>query len=105
MYEENFNIYKAFSTAEEKLYISYSSADSDGKALRKSLIISKLKRIFPQLNEINENKDRVLTPKITFSKSVLNGSFCTKKSKYSLLNVNNDLVVLNNISLICGIII
>ena len=36
MYEENFNIYKAFSTAEEKLYISYPASDVDDKPLRKS---------------------------------------------------------------------
>lgn len=72
MYEENFNIYKAFSTAEEKLYISYSSSDSDGKALRKSLLISKLKRIFTKIEEKNNKKDKVLTPKITFSKLLNN---------------------------------
>lgn len=27
LYEENFNIYKAFTVAENKLYISYASAD------------------------------------------------------------------------------
>ena len=51
LYEENFNIYKAFTTAEEKLFVSYSASDTDGKALRKSLMISKLKRIFKNLQE------------------------------------------------------
>lgn len=51
MYEENFNIYKAFSTAEEKLYISYPASDVDDKPLRKSTTISKLRRIFPKLKE------------------------------------------------------
>ncbi|MBR3325027.1 MAG: PD-(D/E)XK nuclease family protein [Clostridia bacterium] len=72
MYEENFNIYKVFSTAEEKLYISYSSSDSDGKALRKSLLISKIKRIFPNLLEKDKLKDEVLTKTITFSKLLNN---------------------------------
>ena len=72
MYEENFNIYKAFSTAEERLYVSYSSSDSDGKALRKSLLISKLKRIFPELEETDKLKDIVLTKNITFSKLLNN---------------------------------
>lgn len=72
MYEENFNIYKAFSTAEEKLFISYSASDSDGKALRKSLLISKLKRIFPNLVEKNQLKDEILTKTITFSKLLNN---------------------------------
>lgn len=68
MYEENFNIYKAFTTAEENLYISYSASDFDGGTLRKSLVISKLKRIFPNLKEETELKDEILTKKITFSK-------------------------------------
>ena len=51
MYEENFNIYKAFSTAEEKLYISYPASDVDDKPLRKSTVISKIRKIFPKLRE------------------------------------------------------
>lgn len=46
MYEENFNIYKIFAAAEDDIYISYASSDSDVKALRRSLIISKIRRIF-----------------------------------------------------------
>lgn len=73
-YEENFNIYKAMSTAEERMYISYSSSDADGKALRKSLIISKLNRIFKNLKEENfeEKKDEILGEKITFTKLLNN---------------------------------
>ncbi len=51
MYEENFNIYKAFSTAEEKLFISYPASDVDDKPLRRSTIISKIRKIFPKLKE------------------------------------------------------
>ena len=72
MYEENFNIYKAFSTAEEKLFISYPTTDFDGNGLRKSLIISKIKRIFPKLEEKQAEADEVLTKKITFSKLLNN---------------------------------
>ncbi len=71
-YEENFNIYKAFTTAEEKIFISYSASDPDGGTLRKSLIISKLKRIFPKLEEESMIEDEVLTKKITFSKLLNN---------------------------------
>ena len=39
IYDENFNIYKAFGVAEEKLYLSYSASDNDGKGLRKSVLI------------------------------------------------------------------
>lgn len=67
MYEENFNIYKALTTAEEKLYLSYSLSDTDSKTLRKSLIVSKLKRIFPKL--IEETKNSKLEEKIEAEKN------------------------------------
>ena len=51
LYEDNFTIYKAFTTAEEKLYISYSSSNSEGVALRPSIYITKLKKMFPKLQE------------------------------------------------------
>ena len=51
LYEDNFNIYKAFTTAEEKLYVSYASSDNEGKSLRPSIMISKLKKIFPNIQE------------------------------------------------------
>lgn len=63
LYEENFNIYKAFTTAEEKLYISYASSDLEGKSLRGSVLITKLKRMFPNLIEksdiVQEEQDIV----------------------------------------------
>ena len=54
LYEENFNIYKALSIPEDKLYLSYTSADSDGKTLRPSILITKIKKIFPKLQEKSE---------------------------------------------------
>ena len=51
LYEENFNIYKAFTTAEEQLYLSYASTDSEGKSLRPSMLIIKLKKIYLSLKE------------------------------------------------------
>lgn len=67
MYEENFNIYKTFSTSEEKLYISYSLADVDDKALRKSTMISRIKKIFPKITEKQYVNDNILTKQVTFS--------------------------------------
>lgn len=69
IYDDNFNIYKAFTTAEEKLYLSYSSSDSEGKSLRASILINKIKRIFPHIQEqsdIIERKSEVLLTKTTF---------------------------------------
>ncbi len=51
LYEENFNIYKAFTTAEKSLYLSYASSETEGKSLRPSMIINKVKKIFPELKE------------------------------------------------------
>ena len=48
LYEENFNIYKTFTTAEKKLYLSYSSSETEGKSLRPSMMIHKIKNIFPK---------------------------------------------------------
>lgn len=59
LYEENFNIYKALTTAENQLFLSYSSSEAEGKSLRPSIIINKLKKMFPELKEesdiINKN--------------------------------------------------
>ena len=51
LYDDNFNIYKAFSVAEDKLYLSYVSSDNDGKNLRPSNFISRIKKIFPNIIE------------------------------------------------------
>ncbi len=69
MYEENFNIYKAFSTAEDKIYISYPAADIDDKPLRKSTMISKLKRIYPKLEEkvYEPNNGEIYNKEVTFA--------------------------------------
>ena len=51
LYEDTFNIYKAFTTAEESIYLSYSSSDNEGKSLRPSIYLNKIKRIFPKIKE------------------------------------------------------
>ncbi len=69
LYEDNFNIYKAFTTAEEKLFLSYASSNSEGKTLRGSILISKMKKIFPDLEEesdIIEKTSEILIENTTF---------------------------------------
>ena len=65
LYEENFNIYKAFTIAEEKLFLSYASSDNEGRTLRPSILITKLKKIYPKLKEtsdiITQEKDIITT--------------------------------------------
>ena len=51
LYEDNFNIYKAFTTAENQLYLSYVTTDSESKSLRPSMLINKIKKMFPKLIE------------------------------------------------------
>lgn len=90
MYEENFNIYKAFSTAEEKVFVSYCASNSDGQPLRKSLMISRIKKIFPELNEISNEEDEVLTRKITFSKLLNNLQNEKWKEVYEWYKINES---------------
>ena len=75
LYEENFNIYKAFSTAEEKLFLSYASTDSDGKSLRPSIMIMKIKKIFPKLEEQSDvinKKYEIINYKVTYEELLEN---------------------------------
>ena len=66
LYDDNFNIYKAFTTAEEKLYLSYSSSDTEGKSLRPSLLILRIKKIFPKINEEDDLIEKEKLNKATF---------------------------------------
>lgn len=69
LYEDNFNIYKALSTAEKKIYFSYVSADNEGKSLRPSTLITKIKNIFPKIKEesdIISKRYEVLNEKVTY---------------------------------------
>ena len=59
LYDDNFNIYKAFSTSEEKLFLSYASSDLEGKSLRPSILVSRVKKIFPKLIEVSDVIERI----------------------------------------------
>ncbi len=75
IYDENFNIYKAFSIAEEQLFLSYSASDNDGKGLRKSILINKIKKIFPNLEEdsdIINSKSYISNKKVNFDLLLIN---------------------------------
>ena len=69
LYEDNFNIYKAFSSAEERLLLSYSSADSEGKSLRGSVLLSRIKKMFPNLKEKSDvvsQQEEIISESSTF---------------------------------------
>lgn len=58
LYEDNFNIYKAFTTAENSIYLSYTSGDKEGKALRPSILIHKIKKQYPKLQEKSDRQEK-----------------------------------------------
>lgn len=74
LYEDNFNSYKAFTTAEQEMYLSYSSSDSSGKSLRPSMLIPKIKKIYPSLKEesnILQENNVITTKRATFDQLLL----------------------------------
>ena len=84
LYEENFNIYKAFTTAENKLYLSYASSETEGKSLRPSIIIGKIKKMFPELKEesdiINKNYE-ITNANMTYQELIQNISELREKKE------------------------
>ena len=75
LYEEQFNIYKIFSMAEEKIFLTYPIADKDGKSLRPSIIITKFKKIFINLSiysDIIDKQNITLLPSATFDDLLIN---------------------------------
>ena len=69
LYAENFNVYKAFTIAEEKLFLSYASSDNEGRTLRPSILITKLKKIYPKLKETSDiitQEKEIITTNNTF---------------------------------------
>ena len=53
-FEEQFLIYSGLTKPEEYLQLSFSMGDEEGKALRPSVIISRIKKIFPHIHEISD---------------------------------------------------
>ena len=75
IYEDNFNIYKAFTTAEEKIFLSYSSSDMEGKSLRPSVLVSRIKKIFEGIKETSDviyRKSEISTKENTFKELLIN---------------------------------
>ncbi|NLK96053.1 MAG: helicase-exonuclease AddAB subunit AddB [Clostridiales bacterium] len=79
-FEEQFMVYTALTLASDLLIITYKMADFDGKSLRPSIIIPRIKKIFPKLieessiNNLGEKEDSYskVTAKIpTFNEMIL----------------------------------
>lgn len=75
LYEEQFNIYKTLTVAEDKLYLSYTSSDSEGRTIRPSVLIAKIKKIFPNLkteSDIIQKENFIGLPEETFDELLNN---------------------------------
>lgn len=55
-FEEQYLIYGALTTAERYLRISYPAADIAGRSMRPSIIVTRLKKLFPKINEYSDIK-------------------------------------------------
>lgn len=80
VFEEQYMVYTALTLASDYLMISYPMADFEGKSLRSSIVIPRLKRIFPKLIEesdlfnLKEKADKyskVTAPIPTFNELIL----------------------------------
>ncbi|WP_160693180.1 helicase-exonuclease AddAB subunit AddB [Clostridium sp. C2-6-12] len=80
VFEEQFLLYTALTISSEYLMLSYPMADFEGKALRPSIVIHRVKKIFPMLVEESaiydlKNKmnkfDKVVAPIPTFNELIL----------------------------------
>ena len=94
LYDDNFNIYKAFTTAEEKLFLSYTSSDVDGKSLRASNLIFRIKKILKPIKEesdlLQKEDNNYFLEKNLYENLIFNIScFNSKNNK-----VENNLVLL-----------
>ncbi|HYE81356.1 MAG TPA: helicase-exonuclease AddAB subunit AddB [Clostridia bacterium] len=78
-FEQQYIIYTALTAPSEYLRLSYCAADKEGRALRPSIIISRLKRIFPgiscdsgmtQMNDRSSAEMYVSSPVPTFNELV-----------------------------------
>ena len=112
LYDDNFNIYKAFTTAEEKLFLSYSSSDTEGKSLRPSTLILKIKKIFINLKEksdILEKDNYFINEKELYENLIFNINNFNEKNnlnnlflfyKYFKENKNYKKILKNNLEYI-----
>ena len=97
IYDDKFNIYKAFSTAEEKLYLSYSSSDLEGRALRPSNLINRIKKIFVKVKEnsdIIKKSNVIINEEVTFEE-LLNEIREIKENKENDIESNEILQFYN----------
>ena len=79
-FEEQYLVYKALTSTCENLIITYPIADHEGKTLRPSVIVSRLKKIFPNI----DNKSYLLKEDAKTDEEILN-EISTKAPTFNLL--------------------
>jgi len=79
VFEEQFLVYTTLTTACNYLMLTYPMADVEGKALRPSVVISRMKKIFPKLveesqltepQEADAKLDMIVAPEPTFNQLI-----------------------------------
>lgn len=77
-FEEQYMVYTALTISSKKMNITYPMADFEGKALRPSIIIPRLKKVLPNLKEesnileeLDGGYEKITTPTSTFNELVL----------------------------------
>ncbi len=86
LYEDNFNIYKAFTTAENSIYLSYNSSDKDGKSMRASTLISKIKKLYPNIVEKSDTVTKqyeIVNEQVTYEELLENIAKLQKQENIS----------------------
>ena len=93
-YEEQFLVYKALTYTSENLTISYPISDHEGKTLRPSIIISRLKKIFPNI----DMKSYVLKDLDNSIKSALNNITVKAPTFNELINAIKEFEIRGEIN-------
>lgn len=91
-FEENFQIYSILTSVSDYIRLSFSMSDIDGKSMRPSIIISRLKKIFKKINEcsdvIEETNINGIMNKIANPKATLNELVASIKKDSGTIDIN-----------------
>jgi ATP-dependent helicase/nuclease subunit B len=90
--DEKFGIYTALSKPSDFLWVSYAMSDPEGKALRPSILVDRLKKLFPQLMvssdlllDETKQEELVSTPESTYKYMADHMRSCADGKEDSLL--------------------
>lgn len=87
VFEEQFLVYRALTATSSYLRISWPIADHEGKSMRPSLIISRMRKLFP---EIDESSDIIKTGSDDEEKELIAGTTPTFKQMVSAIRRKAD---------------